>query len=314
MNNILIYLIYVGVSILIFLINSYLGLLLIVFSYLLLFILNYRKNSTIFNYIQFYLLACWILTFSKVFNVYLLDKSLFYEEWLYFLSCVIISGIITIFFKLPNKNTYLFEKKFNEVNLPYFYPLSIILLVFIIFSSQGLFGGDLKFIVQNLLYLFPLLIASILYLNSKKNKFFPNILFIILFIFYSEFRPNRGGFLIVPLFFFLTILINNHFQFNIKKNFYFIFSSIVIFFILFVLGDLYKGSPAKNLFDFINQFSLNDLFIYTEVTRYKFDTGTTIYNYYYTLGTLTDDQREMGGNIFTQFNISNYDINFQLNQ
>ena len=94
-NNIFIYLIYVGVSILIFLINSYLGLLLIVFSYLLLFILNYRKNSTIFNYIQFYLLACWILCLAKVFNIYSIDKGLFYEEKLYFLSCVIITGIIS---------------------------------------------------------------------------------------------------------------------------------------------------------------------------------------------------------------------------
>ena len=58
LNNIFIYLIYVGVSIVIFLIDSYLGILLIVFSYLLLFFLNYKKNAAIFNYIQFYLLAC----------------------------------------------------------------------------------------------------------------------------------------------------------------------------------------------------------------------------------------------------------------
>ena len=45
-NNIFIYIIYVSVSILVFLINSYVGLLLIVFSYLLLFILNYKKNGT----------------------------------------------------------------------------------------------------------------------------------------------------------------------------------------------------------------------------------------------------------------------------
>ena len=80
MINIFIYLIYVGVSILIFLINSYLGILLIVFSYLLLFILNYKKNATIFNYIQFYLLSCWILSLSRVFNTYSFKNGLFYEE------------------------------------------------------------------------------------------------------------------------------------------------------------------------------------------------------------------------------------------
>ena len=86
-NNIIIYLIYAGVSVLIFLLDNYLGILFIVFSYLLLFILNYKKNAAIFNYIQFYLLACWILCLSKVFNIYSIDKNLFYEEKLYFLLC-----------------------------------------------------------------------------------------------------------------------------------------------------------------------------------------------------------------------------------
>jgi len=97
-NNIFIYLIYVGVSIVFFLIDSYLGILLIVFSYLLLFFLNYKKNGTIFNYIQFYLLSCWILSLSRVFNTYSFKNGLFYEEKLYVLYCIIITGIISIFF------------------------------------------------------------------------------------------------------------------------------------------------------------------------------------------------------------------------
>ena len=300
-NNIIIYLIYVGVSVLIFLLDNYLGILFIVFSYLLLFILNYKKNRAIFNYIQTYLLACWILSLSKVFNMYSLDESLFLEEKVYFFSCVIITGIISIFFKLPNKNTYFFEKKLNEINFPNFYPLLVILLFFLIFSFQGSFGGDIRFIVKNILFLSPILVTSILYLNSKKNKIFPNILFLIVFSYYTSFLFNRTGFLLVPLFFFITILIDKNFQITIKKNFNFIIASIAFFFIIFVFGDLYKTSLSKNLLDFVNQFRLNDLLNYLAVTRYRLDPGINVYDYFSILGVLTDEYKEIGGNIFNQF-------------
>ena len=109
-NNLYIYLIYVFLSFIIFLIDSYAGLLLVVFSYLLLLFLNFKKNGSIFNYVQFYLLVCWILTFNQIFNLFHFDENFFYEERLYFFSCVVISGIISIFFKVPEKNYLLFEK------------------------------------------------------------------------------------------------------------------------------------------------------------------------------------------------------------
>jgi hypothetical protein len=301
LNNIFIYLIYVGVSIVIFLIDSYLGLLLIVFSYLLLFFLNYKKNGTIFNYIQFYLLSCWILSLSRVFNAYSFKNGLFYEEKLYVLYCIIITGIISIFFKLPNKNFYLFEKKLNEINFRNFYPLLIIILLLLIFSLEGSFGGIVKYIVQNLLFISPIFVASILYLNFKKNKIFPNIIFLIVFIYYTSTNFNRTGFLIVPLIYFTTILINKNFQFNLKKNFNFIFASIAFFFIIFVVGDLYKTSTTRNLLDFAIEFKFNDLFGYFSETRYKVESAENIYDYFHILDVLTDEHRELGGNIFSQF-------------
>ena len=127
-NNLYIYLIYVFLSFIIFLIDSYAGLLLVVFSYLLLLFLNFKKNGSIFNYVQFYLLVCWILTFNQIFNLFHFDENFFYEERLYFFSCVVISGIISIFFKVPEKNYLLFEKKFKKIENPYLLKYIIFLV------------------------------------------------------------------------------------------------------------------------------------------------------------------------------------------
>ncbi len=171
LKNFLFYLIYIVSTVLIFLIDSYFGLLLATLSYFLLFLLNYLKNKTIFNYLQFYLLACWILTFSQIFNIYTFDNDFFYNEKLYFLYCIIITGIITFFFKVPEKNIYLFKIKFNKITFRNFYPTLVILFFILIFTFNGSFGSVLQYFIKNLLYISPILVASILYLNSKKKLF-----------------------------------------------------------------------------------------------------------------------------------------------
>ena len=75
-SNLFVYLIYSLFSLIIFFIDSYFGLLSIVFSYFLLFVLNFKKTGSIFNYVQFYLLSCWILTINQIFNLYLFDQNL----------------------------------------------------------------------------------------------------------------------------------------------------------------------------------------------------------------------------------------------
>ena len=103
-RNLFIYLFYIAISFLIFFVDNYFGLLVSIFGYVLLFFLNYKKNKTIFNYIQFYLLTCWILSITQVFNLYNYDENIFYEERLYFFYCVIITGLISTFFKSPDNN------------------------------------------------------------------------------------------------------------------------------------------------------------------------------------------------------------------
>ena len=299
-RNFLFYLIYIGVSVLIFLIDSYIGLLLVVFSYLLLFSLNYLKNKTIFNYIQFYLLACWILTLSQIFNIYSLNNDLFYDEKVYFLYCIIITGIITFFFKVPDKNIYLFEKKFDDIPFRNFHSTLGILVIFLIFGLDGIFGSVLQYIIKNLFYIFPIIISSIIYLNSKK-KTFPNIIFFIVFYYYTSITSNRTGFLLVPIIFFLTVLIDKNFQFKVKEKSTIIFFSILFLSILLIMGDLYKTSQTRNLLDFIRELKFDDLYNYFEYTRYKFGSGGNVYDYFTVVQALTDKNQELGGNVFSQF-------------
>ncbi len=299
-KNLLFYLIYIVLTVLIFLIDSYFGLLLATFSYFLLFLLNYLKNKTIFNYLQFYLLACWILTLSQIFNIYTFGNDFFYNEKLYFLYCIIITGIITFFFKVPDKNIYLFKTKFNEITFRNFYPTLVILFFILIFTFDGSFGSVLQYFIKNLLYISPILIASILYLNSKK-KTLPLLIFVITFYYYTSVTFNRTGFILVPIIFFLTVLIDKKFEFKLKENSKNIFLSIIFFSILLVIGDLYKTSQTRNLIDFISELKFYDLYNYFELTRYKFGTESNIYDYFYIIQALTDDNRELGGNIFSQF-------------
>ena len=299
-KNLLFYLIYIVLTVLIFLIDSYFGLLLATFSYFLLFLLNYLKNKTIFNYLQFYLLTCWILTLSQIFNIYTFGNDFFYNEKLYFLYCIIITGIITFFFKVPDKNIYLFKTKFNKITFRNFYPTLVILFFILIFIFDGSFGSVLQYFIKNLLYISPILVASILYLNSKK-KTLPLLIFVITFYYYTSFTFNRTGFILVPIIFFLTVLIDKKFEFKLKENLKNIFLSIIFFSILLVIGDLYKTSQTRNLIDFISELKFYDLYNYFELTRYKFGTESNIYDYFYIIQALTDDNRELGGNIFSQF-------------
>ena len=55
------------------------------------------------------------------------------------------------------------------------------------------------------------------------------------------------------------------------------------------------------MLDFINQFRLNDLLNYFTYTRYRLDPARDLYDYFYILDALTDEYKEIGGNIFTQF-------------
>ena len=79
-NNLFLYLFYAGLSFLVFLIDSYIGLLSAIFGYIFLFFLNYRNNGSIFNHIQFYLIACWILSITQIFNLYNFDETFFLRK------------------------------------------------------------------------------------------------------------------------------------------------------------------------------------------------------------------------------------------
>ena len=298
-NNLYIYLIYVFLSFIIFLIDSYAGLLLVVFSYLLLLFLNFKKNGSIFNYVQFYLLVCWILTFNQIFNLFHFDENFFYEERLYFFSCVVISGIISIFFKVPEKNYLLFEKKFKKIENPYLSKYIIFLFTILIFGISGLFGGAIQYILKALLFIAPIILSGLYYLNSTK-KLIPLILFIISFLFYTSIMFNRTGYLLVPIIFFVTVLIDKKFEIDLKKNINFVLGSIILILITLLLADIYKSSEYKNFFDFVLELKLTDFTNYYSESLYKINPTHNIYDYFSIMDALTDDRKEIGGNIFTQ--------------
>ncbi len=299
-SNLFIYLIYIFLCFIIFLIDSYVGLVLVVFSYLLLFFLNLKKNGSIFNHVQFYLLVCWILTFTQIFNVFLFDESLFYDEKLYFFYCVVISGIIAIFFNVPKKNDLLFEKKFKKVENPYLFKYILALFAIILLGIYGLFGSALQYIVKSLFFIIPVILSGLYYLTSSK-KLIPIILFVISFLFYTSIMFNRTGYLLVPIIFFVTILIDKKFKIDFKKNINFIITSVFLILIMLLLADIYKGSNTRNFVDFVQELKLTNLINYFSETRYKLNPTHNIYDYFSIMDALTDDQKEIGGNIFTQF-------------
>ena len=299
-SNLYIYLIYVFFTFITFLIDTYVGLVLVVFSYLLLLFLNFKKNGSIFNYVQFYLLACWILTFNQIFNLFYFDENFFYEERLYFFSCVVISGIISIFFKVPEKNYLLFEKKFKKIENPYLSKYIIFLFTILIFGISGLFGGAIQYILKALLFIAPIILSGLYYLNSTK-KLIPLILFITSFLFYTSIMFNRTGYLLVPIIFFVTVLIDKKFEIDLKKNINFVLGSIILILITLLLADIYKSSEYKNFFDFVLELKLTDFTNYYSESLYKINPTHNIYDYFSIMDALTDDRKEIGGNIFTQF-------------
>lgn len=298
-SNFFIYCLYVFFSFLIFLIDSYAGLISIVFSYLLLFFLNYKKNSSIFNYVQFYLLSFWILTFTQTFNLYLLDKNFFYDEKVYFFSCVVISGIISIFFKVPEKNDLLFKKQFKKIENPYLIKYILIFTAILLFGISGFLGGAIQYIFKSLLFIIPIVLIGLYYLFSAK-KIIPVILFIILFLFYTSIMFNRTGYLLVPIIFFVIILIDNKFKIDLKKNINFVLGSIFSIFIALLFADLYKSSETKNFIDFILELKTTDFIYYLSESQYRINPTHNLYDYFSIMDALTDDKKEIGGNIFTQ--------------
>ena len=302
-SNLLIYVFFAGFSFLIFLIDTYFGLLSIVFGYLLLFLLNYKSNRSLFNYIQLYLISCFILSITQIFNLYNFDDAFFFEERYYFFYCVVITCIISIFFKLPEKNlTFIFDKKkiFEKKYLNYFF---IFLWTFLISGIYGFFGGVLQYVLKNLFLLSPIIVASIYYLNSEK-KIIPNIIFFLTFIFFTSIMFNRTGFLLVPIIFFITILIEKKFNLNFVKNFRFVLSAILLILFTLVISDLYKGSDARNFYSFLTDLKIKDFTNFLSETRFKINPNHNIYDYFVILDALTDENKEIGGNIFSQFTSS----------
>ena len=112
---------------------------------------------------------------------------------------------------------------------------------------------------------------------------------------------NRTGYLLVPIIFFITILIDNKFKIEFKKNINFILVSIILILITLIFADIYKGSETKNFIEFVGKFRLVELVNYFSESRYKINPTHNLYDYFSIIDALTDDRKEIGGNIFTQF-------------
>ncbi len=299
-RNLFIYLFYIAISFLIFFVDNYFGLLVSIFGYVLLFLLNYKKNKTIFNYIQFYLLTCWILSITQVFNLYNYDENIFYEERLYFFYCVIITGLISTFFKSPDNNLLITNLKKKKIDFKYLNHFLFFFWLLSILSIDGFFGNIIQYIFKHILFLSPIILTSILYLNSTK-KVFPIVIFFLTFVYYTSIMFNRTGFLLVPIFFFITVLIERNLSINFSKNYRFILGTVILIFFTLVISDLYKGSSTRNFYSFLSQLTINDFKNFSSETRYQINPVTNVYDYFSILGSLTDDKRELGGNIFSQF-------------
>ena len=246
------------------------------------------------------MLSCWILTINQIFNLYLFDQNLFYDERIYFFSCVLITGAISIFFKAPNKSYHLFNKELVKYKNQYLSKYILFLFTFLTFGISGFFGSVIQFILKSLLFISPIMISGVYYLFSKK-KIFPIIFFFISFLFYTSIMFNRTGYLLVPIIFFITILIDNKFKIEFKKNINFLLVSIILILITLIFADIYKGSETKNFIEFVGKFRLVELVNYFSESRYKINPTHNLYDYFSIIDALTDDRKEIGGNIFTQF-------------
>ena len=112
---------------------------------------------------------------------------------------------------------------------------------------------------------------------------------------------NRTGYLLVPIIFFVTVLIDKKFEIDLKKNINFVLGSIILILITLLLADIYKSSEYKNFFDFVLELKLTDFTNYYSESLYKINPTHNIYDYFSIMDALTDDRKEIGGNIFTQF-------------
>ena len=122
---------------------------------------------------------------------------------------------------MPKKNDLLFEKKFKKVENPYLFKYILALFAIILLGIYGLFGSALQYIVKSLFFIIPVILSGLYYLTSSK-KLIPIILFVISFLFYTSIMFNRTGYLLVPIIFFVTILIDKKFKIepfflNLKK-------------------------------------------------------------------------------------------------
>ena len=245
------------------------------------------------------MLSCWILTINQIFNLYLFDQNLFYDERIYFFSCVLITGAISIFFKAPNKSYHLFNKELVKYKNQYLSKYILFLFTFLTFGISGFFGSVIQFILKSLLFISPIMISGVYYLFSKK-KIFPIIFFFISFLFYTSIMFNRTGYLLVQLYFLLQYLLIINLRLNLK-NINFLLVSIILILITLIFADIYKGSETKNFIEFVGKFRLVELVNYFSESRYKINPTHNLYDYFSIIDALTDDRKEIGGNIFTQF-------------
>ena len=171
------------------------------------------KTGSIFNYVQFYLLSCWILTINQIFNLYFFDQNLFYDERIYFFSCVLITGAISIFFKAPNKSYHLFNKELVKYKNQYLSKYILFLFTFLTFGISGFFGSVIQFILKSLLFISPIMISGVYYLFQKKKYFNYSISSLL----YTSIMFNRTGYLLVPIIFLLQYLLIINLRLNLKK-------------------------------------------------------------------------------------------------
>ena len=68
-----------------------------------------------------------------------------------------------------------------------------------------------------------------------------------------------------------------------------------------IFADIYKGSETKNFIEFVGKFRFVELVNYFSESRYKINPTHNLYDYFSIIDALTDDRKEIGGNIFTQF-------------
>jgi len=300
-NKLILYFLYIFFSLIVYLINTYLGILLFVFSYLFIFFINYLENKNIFNFIQNYLLVSFILTFSKVYNINIFNVEIYSKEINYFLKCIFFTGIITFFFSISTSNVTI-NNRFNQdnVNKNHLYIIVILLSLFI-FAHNGNLGQSIQYISRHLFFTLPIILVCLLYINFKSIKLLSYILFLYLFYFYGSTIINRSSFILVPIFFIIATFLLNQFNNQTTISLKTKIKMIFFFVIILILSDIYKSSGSLNILNFFKEIKINNLLNYYSNSRYKLFSDFEINNYFNILGLLIDGTKEQGGNLFSQF-------------